>query len=123
MAKRRNLTVWAHGEKIESCVHFGDCLNVDPIPIEIHQFDPRRKARGRPLKKELIGSVDALPEKIVRFSSADALSLRIDALSNCGGGLRQVVTGTCCITYHGVKACGCAVEMERGSCCSGECCN
>ncbi len=136
-----DLTVWARGEKIESCVHFGDCLDVswdrfgfsicpinppspiDPVPIDIYRFDPRRSVNGRPLKKQLIGSVEAVRKKVVRFSASDTLSLRVDALSNCGGGLGQVVTGTCCITCNGVKACGCAVEMECGSCCSGECCN
>ena len=59
-----DLTVWARGEKIESCVHFGDCLDVswdrfgfsicpinppsriDPVPIDIYRFDPRRAFAG-----------------------------------------------------------------------------
>lgn len=136
-----DLTVWARGEKIESCVHFGDCLDVswdrfgfsicpinppsriDPVPIDIYRFDPRRAVNGRPSKKELVGSVEAVPRKLVRFSGSGALSLRVDALSNCGGGFGQEVTGTCCVRCNRVTACGCAVEMECGSCCSGECCN
>ena len=96
-----DLTVWARGEKIESCVHFGDCLDVswdrfgfsicpinppsriDPVPIDIYRFDPRRAVNGRPSKKELVGSVEAVPRK---------LSLRVDALSNCGGGFGATLT-------------------------------
>ena len=136
-----DLTVWARGEKIVSCVHFGDCLDVswdrfgfsicpinppspiDPVPIDIYRFDPRRAVNGRPSKKELVGSVRAVPRKLVRFSGSGALSFRVDALSNCGSGFGQEVTGTCCVTCNRVTACGCAVEMECGSCCSGECCN
>ena len=46
-----------------------------------------------------------------------------DVCPNCGGGFGQEVTGTCCVRCNRVTACGCAVEMECGSCCSGECCN
>jgi hypothetical protein len=31
-------------------------------------------------------------------------------------------TGTCCVTCNNVRACGCAVYMDCGSCCTGECC-
>ena len=32
-------------------------------------------------------------------------------------------SGVCCVTCNGFRVCGCAVESECGSCCTGECCD
>jgi hypothetical protein len=147
-----NLTVWARGERIKSCVHFGKCLDVsfgasgfsicpvnpinppdpspiDPIPIDVYQFDPRRSVKGRPKAKKLIERAHAPLKKKVRFSSKGPLEFRVDGLSNCAGTEPEPSdppppVGTCCITCNGVTACGCAVEMpDCGvSCCVDECC-
>lgn len=133
------LIVWARGEKIRSCVHFGSCLEVsfgrrgfsicpsrppspiDPVPIDVYQFDPRTRTAGKAFKK-LIASLSFPVKRTIRLPARSELAIRVNAISGCGGRMPATSTGTCCITCNGVKACGCKVEMDCGSCCVGECC-
>lgn len=134
-----DIRVWAWGRRIDSCVHFGKCLEVshgrvgfvicptrpsrpgDPIPIDISQFIPRPAPSPRPRSKK-VTTVSAALKKVVRLTPELPLAMQVRKLSRCGGGGPAVATGTCCVTCNHVRACGCAVEMECGSCCSGECC-
>ena len=140
-----DITVWAWGRRIDSCVHFGECLEVsrgrlgfsicparpprpiDPVPIEISRFTPRATIGSRPRSKKVLAleaavKLQAVVKAVVRLTPKLPLSIQVARLSRCGTGRPAVVTGTCCITCNGVTACGCRVEMECGWCCSGECC-
>ena len=134
-----DIRVWAWGRRVDSCVHFGTCLEVshgrrgfticptrpsrpgDPIPLTIGQFTPSRTITPRPRAKKLT-TVEAALKTTVRLTPDLPLSIQVRTLSHCGTERPSVTTGTCCLTCNGVRACGCKVEMECGSCCSGECC-
>lgn len=81
------------------------------------------EAAENELGKETLSFASA--KKTIPNSSIEVTLIAfVDEIMNkTSGAETNLAPGGCCVTCEGTRACGCAVSMSCGSCCSDSCCH
>lgn len=79
---------------------------------------------GQPAALRSLGTTTVVVERL-RIAARPQASAGVTSFTRNDAAVRRysnVYAGECCVKCGSVRACGCAVSMECGSCCSDGCC-